>query len=157
MLRFGPASDVATVGMSPTAPGPLHRTTPQMFAGAAGSILGVVPAMSGGEAPAGSALGPTISFVSVASSAATGSGGASTAGAAAAAAAAATAATAQHGIKSLKKRKENVGAPAGAGAGGNFDSVVNRDEVQSPAYSDISDDSTPVTDANDANGKCERV
>lgn len=44
--------------------------------------------------------------------------------------------------KAPKKRKEG-----GTASTGDFDTSCNRDDVQSPAYSDISDDSTPVAEA----------
>lgn len=48
-------------------------------------------------------------------------------------------------VKSQKKRKDGSNA-SGAGAVDYESSSSNRDDVQSPAYSDISDDSTPVTE-----------
>lgn len=50
--------------------------------------------------------------------------------------------------KAPKKRKEG-----GSTATGDFDTSCNRDDVQSPAYSDISDDSTPVAEP-EVIGKC---
>ena len=44
-------------------------------------------------------------------------------------------------VKSQKKRKESAGVPLDYES-----SSSNRDDVQSPAYSDISDDSTPVVE-----------
>lgn len=44
--------------------------------------------------------------------------------------------------KAPKKRKDG-----GSASTGDFDTSCNRDDVQSPAYSDISDDSTPVAEA----------
>lgn len=48
-------------------------------------------------------------------------------------------------VKSQKKRKDGSAA-SGAGAVDYESSSSNRDDVQSPAYSDISDDSTPVAE-----------
>lgn len=98
-----------------------------------------VAAAAAGTTGTASAIGTSISFVPSTGAVA---GGAGVSGVTSASA------QQQHGaIKAIKKRKEG-----GAGAPNSFDSVVNRDEVQSPAYSDISDDSAPVAE-NDPNGK----
>lgn len=47
------------------------------------------------------------------------------------------------GPGSIGKPKKSRKSPT---PGGDFDGSVNREDVQSPAYSDISDDSTPVVD-----------
>lgn len=139
VLRFGPPPDGgdvgaqrSTVAMSPTSASVMHRTQ-QMF-GLSSGVAGVVGA--GGVAatiPVDSVVvgGPSISFVTTAGS---GSANSTTA----------PPQQQQQGIKAPKKRKENVSLNAPS----SFESVSsNRDEVQSPAYSDISDDSTPVAES----------
>lgn len=48
--------------------------------------------------------------------------------------------------KSNKKRKEGSGGAGGPSAGGDYESSSSNRDVQSPAYSDISDDSNAVAE-----------